>query len=257
MQQNKFVKKMFWTLTGERMLNAAATIHYTTEAEKQAVENSLGINNGTVVPLGIDTAIAKLPLSDAKGATPPNGSYMLLLSRLHRKKGIEILIEAFETLSNEEEFRDWRLVLAGEGEENYVQGLRDKAASCRSADRIIFAGWLEGAEKRLFLRKSDLLVLPSYTENFGVCVMEALSCGVPVVISPQVDLASSISTSGAGWIAEVNCDDLAEKLREAFRSQEERVRRGNAGKTLSLKFTWPAVADQLLAMYSRMLSSGN
>jgi glycosyltransferase involved in cell wall biosynthesis len=250
MQQKRLMKSAFWHLSGKRMLRGASAVHYTTRAEMEAVESSLGINHGNVVPLGIDLELGVSEVNEYQEIHPPSEPYVLVLSRLHPKKGLEILIDAFVTLRNDPEFEAWRLVVAGDGPQDYVKLLRQKASP-----EIIFPGWLDSDAKKLFLRHASLLALPSYRENFGLCVLEALTCGVPVVVSPHVNLSEAIEDAGAGWIAEVDRDALVTALKSALKSDSERAKRGAAGKRMSQRFTWPAVAGELLAMYANARSA--
>ena len=83
-----------------------------------------------------------------------------------------------------------------------------------------------------------------------MCVMEAMSCGVPVLISPQVNLAADVKAVGAGWIVPVENKAIQTTLAEALLSEAERSKRGAAGKLLSEGFAWPSVAQQLVNLYS-------
>src|SRR6185503_20376727 len=153
------------------------------------------------------------------------------------------------SLTKRAEFRQWRLVLAGEGPDDYVASLKRMVAERDADELVIFPGWLEGEHKEAALRNASLLALASHQENFGLCVMESLACGVPVLISPHVDLAPEIEAAGAGWVAGVNKTDILAKLTEALNSDTERSRRGEAGKKLSTKFTWDNVSLLLSDMY--------
>jgi glycosyltransferase involved in cell wall biosynthesis len=99
-----------------------------------------------------------------------------------------------------------------------------------------------------------LLVLPSYQENFGLSVMEALSCSVPVLVSPHVNLAAEIDSVGAGWISDVNKDALAGRLAEVLSDEEALERRGRAGRELSRKYSWEAAATELTRLYEEILT---
>ena len=236
------------------MLTGAAAIHYTTKDEQKAVEGSLGLNHGVVVPLGVEAlktpeieAVEKLAERFPALLDHP---YVLVLSRLHPKKALEVLLEAFLSLTRQEEFRNWRLVLAGDGPADYVASLKRIVDERNASEIIVFPGWLDGEHKDVALLNASLLALPSYHENFGLCVMEGLAAGVPVLISPHVNLADEVKAAGAGWIAEVDKTDIEAKLAEALGSQVERSKRGAAGKELSHKFLWETVASQLNEMYS-------
>ena len=173
-----------------------------------------------------------------------------MLSRLHPKKGLDVLIDAFIALTRRTEFDQWRLVIAGDGPLDHVALLKRKAQDAH--DRIVFAGWFDGERKEEMLRNASLLVLPSYQENFGLCVMEALARSVPVLVSPHVNLATEIRDANAGWIAPVESQTLTETLAEAMGNREELVRRGRAGKLLSTNYSWDRIATDLAALYTEI-----
>lgn len=253
MKQKSFRKKVFWQAGIKKMLSEAAAIHYTTQAEQNAVEGSLGMSHGFVVPLGVEVVPMDRTLAQAKLVKYfpelAGHPFVLSLSRLHPKKGLEVLQDAFLSLMQAENFKDVRLVLAGEGEDNYEQFLKSRIQSHPAAGSVVFPGWLENERKDAALQNAALLALPSRQENFGVCVMESLACGVPVLISPQVNLSQQIETAGAGWVAELNEKSLQSVMREALSSPTERAARGKAGKELAKRFTWPIVASELNEIY--------
>ncbi len=254
MKQKPLRKFLFWQVAGKRMLQAAAAVHYTARAEQSAAEESLGLNHGRVIPLSVETNLPARAngneilfekLTDLSGHP-----YVLVLSRLHPKKGLDVFVDAFVSLVKQKNFNDWKLVLAGEGPHEYVQALKQKVSAYQAEDIVLFPGWLEGDEKVAFLRRASLLALPSYHENFGLCVMEALAAGVPVLVSPHVNLAAEIESAGAGWIAPVEIMPIQATLAEALSCEAERARRGQAGKTLSREFSCERVAARLNEMYS-------
>ena len=242
MTQKSLRKRLFWQVSGKVMLQRAAAVHYTSEAEKLSTEEPLGLNHGKVIALGTETSITSYNLADhfPELAGDP---YVLVLSRLHPKKGLDVLIDAFQSLG--EKFSRWRLVLAGDGPSEYVSRLKNKVVG----DRILFTGWLEGERKEAVLGGASLLVLPSYQENFGLCVMEALAHSVPVLVSPNVNLATEIAAANAGWIATIDKDALAAKLGEALSDEEELARRGRAGRQLSQKYSWENAGRDLAKLY--------
>jgi glycosyltransferase involved in cell wall biosynthesis len=252
MTQKSLRKRIFWRVSGKGMLQRAAAVHYTTEAEKLATERLLGLNHGKVIALGIEpnssTSCSKETLEThfpALAAEP----YVLVMSRLHPKKGLDVLLAAFLSLTEQQKFAHWRLVIAGDGPADYVSTLRKQVASSPQRDRILFTGWLEGEKKDAVLSGASLLVLPSHQENFGLCVMESLSHAVPVLVSPQVNLAPEIVLANAGWITAVDKDALVARLAEALSDKEELARRGRAGKELSRKYSWESAAKGLADLY--------
>lgn len=251
--QKPLKKRLFWNSFGKRMLAGAAAVHYTADAEKQAVEESLNVNHGVVVPLGVD--VPETPTHHRTLITHHlKEPYILFLSRLHKKKGLEVLIEAFALVIAEPLFAEWRLVIAGEGDEEYVNSLKNYVTS-HQIDRFVeFVGWLDGDVKTETTRGASLLALPSYQENFGISAVEAMAAGVPVLVSPEVNLAGEIQKAGAGWIAETQCAAVSAALVEAMTSQAELVRRGRAAQSLTERFRWPLIGQQLTELYRSVLN---
>lgn len=251
--QKRLRKTLFWHLGVRRMLHGAAAIHYTALPEQKLAEESLGLRRGFVVPLGVET-----DLSNGANGKHPEGPdapildkspYILVLSRLHKKKGLELLLPAFLSVSGRDGFGQWKLILAGEGEGDYVESLRQLAGDGVEG-RIIFAGWLQGEKKRVALNGASVLALTSYQENFGLCAAEAMACGVPVIVSPHVNLAPEIEAAGAGWVTPLEKAALERSLTDALSDSEERKRRGLAGRELvRRRFSWGAVAEQLISSY--------
>lgn len=257
MQQKPLRKKLFWHGGIKTMLANAAAIHYASHGEQRVVEESLGLKHGVVIPLG-----AEIENSEKSGADDPfierfpalkDRPYVLVLSRLLQTKGLDVLLDAFLSLAKRSEFQEWRLVFAGNGPAAYVASL-ERTASQGAAGLVVFTGWLDGAIKKAALRNAALLALPSYHENFGLCVMEALACRVPVLVSPQVNLASEVESAGAGWIAPIEKQAIERALADAFSCPEERLKRGRAGKSLAQMYSWSRVATELQDLYASILA---
>ena len=243
MTQKSLRKRLFWQLSAKAMLHHAAAVHYTSEVEKLSTERHLGLNHGKVIALGIDANNAK---SNGRMFSEP---YVLVLSRLHPKKAVDVLIEAFQSLIQQEKFARWRLVIAGDGPPDYVSKLKAQVAA---RDRITFTGWLDEDEKHAVLGGASLLALPSHQENFGLCVMEALSHSVPVLVSPNVNLATEIVSANAGWISAIDKESLVTRLAEALSDEDELAKRGLAGKQLSQKYSWENAARGLIRLYTEI-----
>jgi glycosyltransferase involved in cell wall biosynthesis len=258
MKQKRLRKKVFWQVGVKRMLSSAAAVHYTAKAEQTATEQSLGLNHGVVIPLGIDPQTGKLASRNTLARKLPSlgeHSYVLVLSRLLPTKGIDVLLEAFLALVKQTDFAQWRLVLAGEGPVDYVATLKQTVAATGASEQVLFPGWLDGIEKEAALGNAALLALPSHHENFGLCVMEALSWGVPVLVSPQVSLAAEIEAAGAGWVAEIDRESIQSALEAALNSDEDRIQRGVNGRMVAGRFNWSVIAARLTELYSSILES--
>jgi glycosyltransferase involved in cell wall biosynthesis len=259
MKQKSWRKKVFWHGGIKRMLNSAAAVQYTAKAEQEATERLLALNHGIVIPLGVDVHLTREAVATEGFSqdSPPAPPYVLVLSRLLPTKGLDLLLEAFLSVRNQKRLENWRLVLAGEGPAKFVTRLKELTAAANASKHVLFPGWLEGENKRAALHHASLLALPSYHENFGLCVLEALACGVPVLVSPHVNLAPQVQAAGAGWVAAIDKTSLAAALTSAMASEAERLRRGEAGRALARSFTWPAVAGMLTGLYREILASRN
>src|SRR5690348_4852995 len=135
MKQKPVRKRVFWFVSGRKMLERSAAVHYTAEAEKEATEGFLQLNHGRVIPLGVEAGAdpsEDLAPSDRLAEWFPalaGQRYVLFLSRLAPKKGLDLLIESFVSLVRKSEFGAWRLVIAGDGPREYVATLKEKAAN--------------------------------------------------------------------------------------------------------------------------------
>jgi len=260
MRRKPLRKRFLWDLGVGQMLRRAAAIHYTTAEERQLAEDSLQLARGVVIPLGIETEHLQTRESSSvfrrQHPVVDHAPYVLVLSRIHPKKGLELLLETFLDLVRQPRFKQWKLVVAGEGDARYVTSLRRQVQESGSNEHVLFSGWLADREKISALQDAALLALPSYQENFGVCIAEALACGVPVLVSRHVNLAREIEAAGAGWIAAMEPDDFREKLAQALEMKEERARRGEAGREFVDRFLkWPTVAADLITLYRSLIEA--
>ncbi len=243
-----------------RMLREAAAIHYTTEAERRLAELRRRMAPGLVLPLGIEAPGPEPQLLAEFRRQHPrlqDSPYVLALSRLHPKKRLELLLNAFARVTARDEFSDWRLVVAGEGDPAYVQSLQQLVSGMSGSQRILFVGWLSGPTKAAVLAGAQLLALTSRQENFGVAAAEALVSNVPVLLSRHVNLADEVAAAQGGWVADLEERALAGTLHECLASPEERRRRGRlGGEWARRQFGWPRIAGELAGVYRKIASGG-
>jgi glycosyltransferase involved in cell wall biosynthesis len=239
------------------MLEGAAAIQYTTLQELRLAEMSLGATRGVVIPLGVEEQLFATPETSPTLGERSVGlygqPYVLALGRLHPKKKLDLLVDVFLEVTDDAARRDWRLVIAGDGDAQYVAGLKRLVADRQATERVLFSGWLGGQERTAVLHGAALMALPSQQENFGLVVVESMASGVPVLISTAVNLAEEINAAQAGWVSPLDRASLAQTLVEALESPAERQRRGALGRELARRqYTWPRVADQLRQLYGAL-----
>lgn len=249
------LKKSLYTLLIERHnLNQAAAIHCTSDGEVEDVLN-FGIQTPTfTLPLGValpeEISQAKQKLRDAYGISPQT-PVVLFLSRLHPKKRPDLLINGFSQLAKK---LDCHLILAGSGDAEYLTYLTQLVSSLGLADRISFAGFVTGEDKQLLLQGADIFVLPSFAENFGVAVAEAMAVGLSVIITPDVQISPLILEKKAGLVVEGDIELMANAIARLLDSPAERHQLGKNGKCLvSRYYTWNAIAINLISVYKTIL----
>jgi len=240
----------------DRMLAGAAAIHYTAEEEMRLASPFVHGAPGIVVPNGLDLAdYARLPKLGAFRRRHPaigEAPIVLFFGRLNFKKGLDILAAAFARLGPRAAGA-W-LVIAGPdgGYRAATEGFVD-AAGIR--DRTIFTGLLQGEDKLAALADADLFVLPSYSENFGIAVIEAMACGLPVVISDKVNIWREIVADGAGLAAPCDAAAVADAVARLLADPGLRRDMGEAGRrSVARRYEWDHVAAALEEAYRTIIA---
>ena len=245
----KHLKKwLYWPWADYRVLRDARAVIFTSEEERQEARKSFWLYRAreTISPLGVeapasrDTALENVFL--AKFPELRHTPFLLFLGRLHPKKGCDLLIDALARATK----TDLALVLAGPDQIGWEKELRTRAASL--GGRIIFPGMLEGEMKRDAFVAADAFILPSHQENFGMSVAEALSFGVPVLISNRVNIWREIDADRAGYVEN---DDLQGTLRLIERwlntnEAERATMRENARRCFQSRFEINRAAASLV-----------
>ena len=204
-------KAVVWRLGQRRALEAADCIHATSEAELEEVRR-LGLRNPVaVIPNGVECP-------DDYRARDPGRSRRtcLFLARIHPKKGVDRLVEAWRSLAAEH--LSWDCKIAGPLDSDYARKLKSEVDRDPSL-RIEFLGEVRGEAKADLFRSADLYVLPTHSENFGISVAEALSFGVPSIVFHGAPW-QGLNEQRAGWWIEPGTDRLAATLRTAMQSPD-------------------------------------
>lgn len=231
MSQRGTKKRAFLGLGGRYMLEHAARVHCTAQAE--ADQSKKWFPNGTeaIIPCLMDLE----PYRDLPGpqlarqkfaALNSDGATVLFLSRLHYKKGPEFLLRAVAQLK--ELGVPAKVAFAGTGETAYIDSLKAMAAVLGVEDRVHFLGMVVGREKLSLYQSADVFVLPTSQENFGMVLIEALACGTPIVTTKGVDIWRDIEASGTGVI----CDQAPHILAQTISTilSDNSFREGMAAK---------------------------
>ncbi len=243
----------------DRSLRRAGAIHALTAAECQYARDFGLTNSVAVIPNGIDpTDYQPTPPADAAGArrNELRGKRLaLFIGRIHPSKGLAHLVQAWCGISGE--FGDWQLVIAGPDEVGQLAQLRATLEDRGCAGSVTFTGPVHGQDKLELLAAAELFVLPSFTEGFSMSLLEAMFCGVPILMTPRCNFPEAIE-AGAGLCVEPTAAATERGLRELMgKTDEQRREMGRLGKELILKdYTWDRVAEQLLSVYRWLLGAG-
>ena len=215
----KHLKKWaYWPWADFRVLRDATAVLFTTEQEQLLARQSFWLYQANEVVVGYGTsappADGELQRTAFLERFPHlRGQRMLLfLSRLHPKKGVDLLIEAYAAVASSDPAL--QLVIAGPDQVGLQAGLQQRAAKLGIADRITWPGMLSGELKWGAFRCAELFCLPSHQENFGIVVAEALACGLPVAIAEQVNIATDVAAARAGIVHADNFAGTTAALRQ-------------------------------------------
>ena len=237
------IKRLWMSAVERRTFADAAAIHFTARQEwDDAIRTRIPLPAPFVVPNG--TELPEVPTTSQRGGT------ILFLGRINWKKGIDLLIDAMALLP------DFRLIVAGNDEESLLAGLRAQATRYGTLERIEFAGPVSGLAKQRLLETSAALVLPSHSENFGNVVLEAMAAATPVIVSPEVGLASEVTAAEAGLVVDRDPASLATAIRQLLRDPADAARMGRNGRAaVERRFTWERVAAEMEQHYAGLIAA--
>jgi glycosyltransferase involved in cell wall biosynthesis len=249
-------KKRLALFVGWRgMLDRAAALHFL-NADEQKLAAGLGIRApGVVIPNGVNLEEFDPPPDPQRfrGRLTAVGDrpYVLFLGRLHFKKGLDYLADAFRILAKQEP--GVHLVVAGPDDGARADFARRVAASGLS-DRVHIPGPVYGPDKLSAVAGAMVFCLPSRQEGFSVAVLEALACGTPVVVSTECHFPE-VAEAGAGEVVPLDATAIAAALRRLVTDPARRERMGKAGRELvAARFTWPRIAQQSIETYADLIA---
>lgn len=262
LNHRKWKKRLAWWMYARRNMLSASAIHATAELEAGYIRMALREKCPPVlvVPNGVELPLADSIPNDTKA--PNRLKRILFLSRLHEKKGVLDLIRAFGELNP----KDWEMVIAGNDEGGYQTVCEELAKTQPNAERISFPGAVSDSGKWDLYRSADLFVLPSYSENFGIVVGEALGMGVPVITTNETPWKEFVLKETQGsestdrdcglWVVDPGVESIKSAIEEALKIGEERRQAiGVMGaKWIRREFSWKSIGRQFLGAVEKILS---
>lgn len=247
-KNHRWKKALAWRLYQKRDLRKIQVFHATSAGEANDVR-SLGFRQPiAVIPNGVN-------VPDNYKRIPNGGMQRnaLFMSRIHPKKGLINLVRAWAQIRPV----GWTLIIAGPDENGHQAEIKREVQANDLTEAVTFAGPIKDVEKWSIYRRADIFILPTFSENFGVVVAEALASGLPVVTTKAAPW-QEIETYGCGWWIDAGVESLAKAIKEGTELPDEvRLAMGRRGRALiEREYTWAPVAEQMRAVYEWMLGCG-
>lgn len=250
LSQKKWKKRLAWWLYQRNDVQKSACVFTTAKMEAEHV-SALGITTcKAVIPNGIET-VGYPCKSSIEGVK----KQVLFLSRVHVKKGIELLFEAWKRILPD--YVDWQLLVIGNGEAEYIHSLENRVENLGLKDCIKILPPVFGNDKIQIYQESALFCLPSYSENFGMAIAEAMSCGTPVITTTNCPW-NILNDTKTGWCIDLSVDNLENALREAMGMDANALydMGQRASKLIYDNFDYRSVTRKTLRLYEWLLNSG-
>jgi glycosyltransferase involved in cell wall biosynthesis len=261
------IRKWLHELLVERWsFRNAAAIQFTAVEEKELAQRSFAgrrlfansngviIPNAVIIPEAVDLEQYQPEIENLLATFPElrDKEIVLFLGRINFKKGLDILAEAFGQISRNR--NNAHLLIAGPDNEGYGERVRGWLRAQGVLSRVTFAGMLRGSAKEAAFRLADVFVLPSYTENFGIAVVEAMARKVPVVVSNRVNIWHEIEGAAAGIVVEPESDAVARGVIRVLDDRKLRRQLGENGfELVRREYSWQSVGDKMVALYERAM----
>jgi len=245
-------KTCYWHLLEKAIFKKARCVFFTTKRERTLAETTFHLKglHLLLAPYGVDVNRKSVGQPRSPGLIqPPSRKVALFLGRLHPKKNVQLLITAWAKAKPSEA---WHLVIAGSGDDSYVRRLRTAVSRLGLGKQVHFVGFVAGDDKSYLLQRASWFLLPSFQENFGVAVLEAVAHGCPAVISDQVFLADDLHERSE--VLPVNTDVWVKFMEErmpddSWREQLARLDREFLVSRMTIESVAKAWADRLMEAF--------
>ncbi|MEM7774291.1 MAG: glycosyltransferase [Pseudomonadota bacterium] len=250
-RKSRLAKTLWIKLYERKNIEMASALHVTADIEAGAI-HKLGLSVRRTIVLPNGTAAPSFTRGNElpHPATRSRAPTILFLGRVNWKKGLDRLIPAMSRVPNA------RLIVVGNDEENYRPQLESIAEQCGVGERVEFRGPLYAEDKWRAFAEADLFVLPSYSENFGISVLEAMAAGLPVIVTPEVGLASTVSDAGAGIVVNCDEDNIGRSIAQLISDPVKMEECGRAGReAVRTQFSWDGIASKMQKSYADVLEA--
>lgn len=244
---SRFNKSIMWTICQRKVLKDATAFHATSYDEAANIRE-LGFSQPIIIsPNGVDIPTTKLYI-------PSSNNTILYLGRIHKKKGLDVLLKAWSEI--ESEYPHWRLRIIGKGNKNYVNLLNSEIRNLK-LKRVKIEQELYGKDKQKAFQMAQLFILPTRGENFGMVIAEALAAGLPVITTmgaPWPDLENK----KCGWRVNLNEYELKLILKKALKiSSTELESMGRNGiDWMRNSYSWDKISSELTQAYGWIINGG-
>jgi len=258
LRRSRLKKIAYGFLFERRNLRKAARVQFFNDEELIESQDFEPRLKAFVLPNGVQTDLWRsVPGRNAFLETHPEFRgrvVVLFLGRLHPKKGFDLLIPAFATVS--QRINGLHLVIAGPDENGYRQKIEEMVKQCGVSDQVTFTGMVQGETKREILAASDFFILTSHQEGDSIAVKEAMAAGLPVIITNSCHF-NEVAQEGAGIVVPQDIKEITKAL-EKMATEAQREEMGKRAANLIAKhYTWTRIVEQLLETYKEILISEN
>lgn len=250
LQQSRIKKTIARWIYEDRVINNATCLRATSPMEVESIRSAGFKSPVAMVPNGID-----LPAKPTRDLRPASRSFRqaLFLSRLHPKKGLLNLVEAWRHVRP----ADWKLLIVGPDDCGYGRRIESAITAAGLNNEIRLAGPSWGTQRFDHYWSADLFILPSFSENFGLVIAEALACELPVITTRGLPW-QELQEHRCGWWIDIGVEPLTEALRAATKlSDESRAQMGKRARELvAQNYTWELAGRKINEVYHWMLKGG-
>jgi glycosyltransferase involved in cell wall biosynthesis len=258
MKRGRFKKSLFWRLFEQENLAHASMFHATSHDEAVSIRDLRFKQPIALIPNAVElpelTTIADRRILEAIHCELRGKRWLLFLSRLHAKKGIRELLSVWREIHSD--FPAWQLIVAGNLDVEFGPAILKQIRQQSLDKSVTVVGHLDGQQKAAALRHAELFVLPSYSENFGIAIAEALAHATPVITTTATPWRE-LPGAGAGWCIEPGEESLRQTLPSAMRlSGAQLAEMGSAGrKLMATRHDWTKVAREMARSYEWLLNT--